>query len=123
MAEVAPNPKPFHFELEKREPRGSSSSVRDFPSYEISPVYSESDSDSVAPVGTIFTAACLVFLSVMMIILGVVKNLKNEGTILGAIFWFIGFVVLIPGVILGLKAIRIVRQNMSERANILSVQT
>lgn len=122
MAEVAPNPKPFNFEIEKREPRASASSVRDFPSYEISPVYSDSEGESVAPVGTIFTAACLVFLSIMMIILGVVRDIKNDSTISGAIFWFIGCIVLIPGVVLGWRAIRIVRRNMPDRLNILAGQ-
>jgi hypothetical protein len=120
MAEVTPNPKPFHFEIENREPRASSSSNRDFPSYEISPVYSDSETESVAPIGLIFTASCLVFLSVMMIILGVVKVTKNEGPKLGMSLLGIGLMVLVPGVILGLKAVRIVRQNMSERVNILA---
>lgn len=117
MAESAQRLVPYSLELNIR------GSKPHLPSDSLDPycdISSISPSESVsAPIGTIFTAAILMFIAMLMITLGIFKQANNDSAGVMAFVLFGGSLML-PGIALSYKAVRMISSAMSAQINLVS---
>mmetsp|Transcript_27270 Transcript_27270/g.48997 ORF Transcript_27270/g.48997 Transcript_27270/m.48997 type:complete len:125 (-) Transcript_27270:18-392(-) len=120
MASASRNLMPLSFEIEVRESKEQLSENRFRPYFEISPVRDrESISESI-PIGTIFTAAGLLFFAVMMLSLGGMKLIAHHDDRGATAFLIFGAAIFLPGVLLTYKAVQMIRQTLNERMHVVS---